>query len=48
MSGRAASGGGSEDEVVIVGGGLTERRAASVKMGTLRTGLADLDVKKIS
>ena len=42
----AAIGGRSDDEVVIVGGGLTERRAASVKMGTLRTGLADLGVEK--
>ena len=50
----AASGGGSDDEVVpsihvsfhlpvlCVGGGLAERRVASVKIGTLRTGLADL------
>ena len=31
-----------------VGGdaGLTERRVASLKMGTLRTGLADLRVEK--
>ena len=42
----AASGGGSDDEVVIVGGGLAERRVASVKMGTWRTGLADLEVEK--
>ena len=44
----AASGGGSDDEVVIVGGGLAERRVASVKMGTWRTGLRDLEVEKMN
>ena len=51
-------GGGSDDEVVpsihvsfqvralLVGGGLAERRVASLKIGTLRTGLADLLVEK--
>ena len=38
----AARGGGSDDEAVDSGGGLAERREASAKMGTLRTGLRDL------